>query len=388
MYTYKSPELQKYVSVVTIKYNMPDTERLNNQFQDQSPAFQELADLANQRALAITNQLKLSSFSVDDGYVIPVQSSLRSDDRIRPSRLSVEDGRVTHGRDYPSMIAMATFVALWPNGNRGDGEAVLYQSDARFRPRYEQRSMPLLQAVLEVNDCGSSSMVDGQYLGSGDIIVTDEDTQIHLRPSTGTIATLEGVEHDDQDALRLSLSGKMSVPRIFGLMRVDSSKVYGLDPQGGDYDVTIEHDDPIKTETIPAVPQYQPSLDGNNILVDRAGSIVSDYARAYQNPRLPLRRVLELLSSPLQWRDQTAEFLSTDARKLAERSGALTLGRSGVELGLLHDQASVALVKERGQQPLTPNIIGAQLVLAAVRSMPGELPYLSNLVTVKELERI
>jgi hypothetical protein len=288
------------------------------------------------------------------------------------------------------MRAEATLVGLWPNGNRGDGEAVLYQADATFQHEPNQKRLPLAQAVLAACNSEQAHTIDAPHLGDGVIIVREGLTEHHLQAGHETVIQKEAVEDEkygEAGALRLSLHGALTVARIHGLLRVHGNKVYEVAPQDDGYKVAVPKEDPVVTEPIGAVPEYKQTY-GNSIHIDSSGTFVPIHRlRAYPLPRLPLSRLVRLLSDPLPWKDTTDAFIEGSGSFAQGIRGALRLKSAYVEIDDLHDQARKALIEARQGQPLHPSIVGSSLVLAKLKSMPGGEPRGNHIVTAQLLEK-
>lgn len=365
---------------------MPDLESQGSQFQDQSVAFQELADFAYTRAEAPVNQLGLRPFSVEgDGLVIPIASRMTSDGPFTSSQFSVMNGELTHRQEYPAMIASATLVGLWLHGNRGEGEAALYETEAAFQPAAQQKSVALAEAVLKVHGRGQAQVIDAPRLGDGTIIVNRDGVMYSLRATAETTADIVQSDEED-DALRLSLHGKMTVDSVPNFLRVNGDVIYSVTSRDEGHEAMIAPDHPVLTDSIP---RQHSASHGNQIHVDQEGTIIPVHAlRAFPLPRLPLQGIVEILAAPLSWEDSTQAFLAgkMDIKTVGNLKIILALPQSYTQLNSLQSEAVDALARIRQEQPFEPKIIGTPLVLAAIKAMPGDISYRSETVTIERLE--
>jgi hypothetical protein len=381
-------ELQRRNQKAFKGFIMSQPEAVGNQFLEQSGVFQDVADLAYQRAAASSNQLGLEPYGIEGGLVVPVVSHLRAEERLGQSELSIADGQVLHEQRYPVMWAGAVLVGLWPGGNQGEGEAALYRAETTFQPPSQQASLPLTEAAPRAFGPDKTRILDAPHLGSGLIIGYGEDVPCQLLADAQTSVEVQHSDHADYDesggADRLVLYGKMTARRVGSLLRVDGDAVYVVSPRDEGYKIEIPGEEPVMTELVPTVPKHRPSP--GPIRIDGQGRIVrADKLREFPQPQLPFSRVIDHLTGPLPWEDATSQFLEGYASLGKGMRLVLALDGVSQRRNSLYGQAMDALTAAREEQPLRPAMIGNAAVLAALRAMPESPPYYDNLVTMQWL---
>lgn len=92
------------------------------------------------------NTLELPLISEENGVVVPVISALRFEN-YPDHEVRIKDTDIILHQRYPFLSARATYVGLWPDGNRGIGVAALYNSELTFRPEEYGGALPFRETM-------------------------------------------------------------------------------------------------------------------------------------------------------------------------------------------------------------------------------------------------
>ena len=156
------------------------------------------------------NTLELPLFPIEEnGIVIPIVSAL-SFDKYPDQDARVRDTNISIYQRYYPLKARATYVGLWPHGDRGTGVAALYNSELTFRPQSYGGTLPLRETM---NSLWSGYALIEQT-DEVDIRGGRQSPPPHLRGTANTRLTHGNVGFNSVEGVKFwrpALSGEVTV---------------------------------------------------------------------------------------------------------------------------------------------------------------------------------
>lgn len=304
---------------------LPFTPSMQATFDAQMPPYQRVRSIVSQLSER-HNQLKLQPVKVGGGVLHVFNSGL-----VLPSasseQLVAEDAQLEHIVSHAGTVAYADGVALFPYGNEGEGEAVLYSLHKHFESLVDVHTealQPILDQVLASGhrysqiDSTTYSPIDdypGMHRRFVDevMLLATPDTTMNLEYGHST-KTKELVRFEGSAIAHLA-------PRYF----------YRSEPEG--ISVSPELNVPVE---IPAdFPQFLPKTTSlpprevAQVQVDAAGVLylTNDQLRRrrqdHLNPRISTQHFLQLvdIDQVCSWDNITPEILASHKDRIGKIMG-------------------------------------------------------------------
>lgn len=274
------------------------------------------------------NTLVMEPFGHETGgVVLPVFTSLTYDE------LPTQGARMDHhdidvSQRYSALTAQATYVGLWPQGNQGNGAAVLYKSQAVFTPEVFSNRLPFRETINEL-------------LQEYNTLATTQDADIKGKDAPTTPPYLKGTQetklvernvgYNRVQKTRFwspTLSGLVETELPYGhIVQITDKtllsavpKTISLELPGGDEQKSIEPG----FHTLPEDASLTHDSESGEIrFIDARGAVHAPPRQYSFNPLLvdPAKTIYEQAANQLKWSDITGRVLDNNIKKLYEKAG-------------------------------------------------------------------
>jgi hypothetical protein len=314
------------------------------------------------RAAQEHNRLGIEPFALEGGLLRCVGSRIMATEHVRLDTLAVEEDELRIRRRYPSMVAEAHLVGIWPRS----GEAALYSVFAPFSSEAETPAVPFASTAADTIALGAGPYTGYKQIDASDGVVTFGKSStwykggggMHIIGTPGTklhtdrygVNTLDG-----EEGLHVHLTGP-------AVLRLPETAYLQVLPSGV---LSSPQEDTEQPVTVPvgAKPPIRSEMrvkEGVRPVLHSDGSVIlpgqeepkHELERYRDNPYVSVEQAYALLRPSLPMHDITAQFLEGARPALLERVGAFDPQQSYDTLRAEARQAIAEYIPTGAIQPI------------------------------------